>query len=191
MSEHGKTGTVTLRFARPGDAGELARIYVESWRETYAGLLPDARLATMSEEHQAAAWRRHIQAGPKAGVVIAAEIADYGLVGLANLGPARDRGLLRFTGEVYALYVDTNFTGRGIGRGLLRASFRLLAERGFGAAVIWALKGNPARWFYEAQGGRPVAEREGRLWGADITEIAFGWDNLAAALGGAQARPRS
>ncbi|NWH09596.1 MAG: GNAT family N-acetyltransferase [Alphaproteobacteria bacterium] len=138
--------------------------------------------------HQTESWRRQVVYSGRTHAVIVAETKGYGLTGLASLGPARDRGLERYTGEVYALYVDPNYMGNGIGSALLRAAFRLLAERGFGGAVIWALQGNNARYFYEAQGGKEIAMRQGRLWGSRIQEVAFGWDSLAATLGGTPAK---
>jgi len=191
MGAKSADGPIILRHAKPADARELARVYVESWRETYAGLLPDNVLLDMSIERQRDLWRQQVETAGRAHGVIVAAIEGYGLAGLASFGPARDGGLGRNAGEVYALYVDPNHTGRGIGRALLRSAFRLLRERGHPSAVIWALAGNPARFFYEAEGGLEIATRPGRLGGAPITEVAFGWDNLSATLGGAQARPNS
>jgi GNAT superfamily N-acetyltransferase len=177
-------GPVILRHALPGDGAELARIYVQSWRETYPGLLPDRVLINLSEKRQTDAWRRQVMTAGREHAVVVAEVKAYGLTGLASLGPSRDRGI-PYQGEVYALYLDPNFTGRGIGRSLLRGAFRVLFERGHKSAVIWALKGNPARYFYEAQGGREVATRKGNMWGAEVMEVGFGWENLEAIIGGA------
>ena len=35
-----------IRPATPADAAEIARVHVASWRETYAGVLPGAVLAS-------------------------------------------------------------------------------------------------------------------------------------------------
>lgn len=189
MTSDSERQTRILRFARPGDGPGLARVYVESWRETYPGLLPDHVLVNMSPAHQAAQWEAQIRTAGTQHAVLVIDLPGYGIAGLASLGHSRDRGLVRYTGEVYALYVDPNYQGRGLGSALLTGAFRLLAERGYGSAVIWALAGNPARFFYEAKGGRTIAERDGTLGGAPVREVAFGWDNLAASFGG-QRPPR-
>jgi GNAT superfamily N-acetyltransferase len=187
MGQASRFGPVTLRHAHPGDAPDLARVYVQSWRETYPGLLPNTLLVNLSERRQAEAWRRQVMTVGRDHAVVVAEIKNYGIVGLASLGPSRDRGI-PYQGEVYALYVDPNFVGQGIGRALLRGAFRVLFERGHRSAVIWALKGNPARYFYESQGGHEVATRKGHMWGAEVTETGFGWENLEATIGGASTR---
>lgn len=59
---------------------------------------------------------------------------------------------------------------------MLTACFDALRDRDKTAAVVWVLAANPARFFYEAQGGRKVAERTESFAGADLAELAFGWD---------------
>ena len=54
--------------------------------------------------------------------------------------------------------------------------------QGFSEAIIWVLSANPSRFFYEAMGGTRVGEREERLWGTVVNEIAYGWSDLKLAL---------
>jgi ribosomal protein S18 acetylase RimI-like enzyme len=166
---------LSVRQARPSDAAELARIYIESWQDTYAGILPHALLSAMSPKGQAARWQQTMR-GP--GAVLIAEEAQFGPVGLASLGPARDKGL-GLDGEIYTLYVDPAFLGRGTGRALLAASFAALTAKKYRSCVIWAHARNTACFFYEAMGGKRVGTRTTRIMGEETPEIAFGWTRLA------------
>ncbi|MGQ0741178.1 MAG: GNAT family N-acetyltransferase [Alphaproteobacteria bacterium] len=166
-----------IREARPGDAAAVARIYVESWRDTYPGILPARALLSMDAERQAVRWRRTI-AMPGREAVLVAEMGKDTVVGMTSFGRARDPGL-GYDGEIYTLYVHPLATGNGIGRALLRAGFEELAERGFKSCVIWAHAQNPARFFYEAMGGKLIAERVTSMMGASVPEAAFGWKSLA------------
>jgi hypothetical protein len=47
--------------------------------------------------------------------------------------------------------------------------------------VIWAHARNHARFFYEAMGGRLIAERSAKLMNETVPEVAFGWKTLALA----------
>jgi L-amino acid N-acyltransferase YncA len=171
-----------VRAALRDDAGPIARIFVESWRDTYAGLLPTNYLVRLSEPRQRLLWMREIAVrGPHDGVVVA-EHEEYGVIGFASFGPARDRAV-GYDGEVYTLYVDPNHVGRGAGHALVRAAFARLYAEGFKSAVVWALKGNPARYFYETEGGRIVAERPGAVGGKPVREVAFGWLDITPAAG--------
>jgi ribosomal protein S18 acetylase RimI-like enzyme len=166
---------LSLRQARLSDAADLARIYIESWQDTYAGLLPHSLLSGMSLDAHTRRWQNQLK---HQGCVIVAEDRDFGVIGLASLGNARD-GSLGFDGEVYTLYVDPAFIGQGAGRALLHGAFAALKERDLTSCLIWSHARNNACFFYEAIGGQRVAERTTRMGGAPTPEIAFGWKRLA------------
>ena len=47
-----------VRRARVEDAAEIARVHVDSWRTTYAGLVPADHLASLSYERFEQNWLR-------------------------------------------------------------------------------------------------------------------------------------
>lgn len=165
---------LNVRVARPEDAADLARIYIDSWQDTYAGMISHTLLAGMSHKHHTARWVAAIK-GPT--TVLVAEGARVGVIGLASLGSARDRSL-GFEGEVYTLYVDPIFLGLGSGRALLAAAFDSLKERKLRSCLIWSHARNNSCFFYEAMGGKRIATRTTRLMGELTPEIAFGWRQL-------------
>lgn len=180
---------MVVRKAEAADAEAIARIYVDGWRDSYAGLVPDRVLIGMSRRRQAADWRGIIAHGRRNQQVMVAEDAS-GVVGFGSAGPARGADL-PFGGEIYTLYVDPDRHDQGIGRALLRALFADLTAHDIDAALVWVLAGNPARYFYEALGGHLVAVRDERLWGTVLAQVAYGWHDLAAAAGGATKHPAS
>jgi GNAT superfamily N-acetyltransferase len=169
---------IKVRLAKLDDADGIARVYIESWHDTYAAILPMRLLCAMTPRGQAARWRAAVRARGEA--VFVAEDERRGIIGMASCGQARD-AVLGFDGEVYTLYVDPACYGAGTGRALLRRSFAWMADRGYGSCVIWAHAKNNARFFYEKMGGRLIAERAGRIMGDPISENAFGWRRLALA----------
>ena len=166
---------LSVRSARPEDAADLARIYIESWQDTYAGVIAHSVLGAMSHKSHTARWQTTIRNG---SAVLVAEDAKAGLLGLCSLGAARDAGL-GFEGEIYTLYVDPSFLGRGVGRALLAGAFASFKDRQLRSCLIWAHAKNNACFFYEAMGGRRVATRTTRLLGELTPEIGFGWRQLA------------
>jgi GNAT superfamily N-acetyltransferase len=168
-----------IRQARQEDAAKIAQVYIDSWQDTYPGVLPSALLSAMTLKGQTARWLAAIRAQDREHV-LAADMSGEGVVGMASLGPARD-GSLGFDGEVYTLYVDPSCYGRGIGRALLQGAFLTLQTQGMASCLIWAHAHNYARYFYEAMGGRLIAERSTKLMGEAVPECAFGWKKLALA----------
>ena len=61
---------------------------------------------------------------------------------------------------------------------MARSAVRL-AQLGHNSMLVWVLAANPYRSFYEALGGQPVAERETNIGGAQLAEIAYGWQDLS------------
>lgn len=167
---------ITVRSARAEDAAGIARTYVESWRSAYAGILPDPVLVRLSPDRQARQWRQAITRPRHGEFTVVAEAAGTGVVGFGSGGPAR--AMLPYLGEVYTLYLMPDWQGYGLGRRLMQALFAGLARRGLGSALIWVLEANPSRFFYEAMGGTRAGERTERLWGTDLPELAYGWDDV-------------
>lgn len=173
---------MTVRRARADDAAAIARVHVDSWRSTYAGLLPEDMLVRLSSaEHEARWWRHVLGRFRRRHYVYVAEDREAGIVGFVSGGRSRDREL-DYAAEVYALYVLDEFQGVGIGRALfLRLVDRLHRECGPGLSV-WVLSANPSRYFYEALGGRRIAKRYERMGGVEVEATAYGWADMAELL---------
>jgi ribosomal protein S18 acetylase RimI-like enzyme len=130
-----------VRAARLIDAETIARIEVETWRTTYAGMLPDRVLLNMSERRQTASWSHFLRHRPDD--VRIAHTAKGSVTGFGNCGAQRDHAL-DFAGEIYTLYVLPDQQGQGAGRALLTALFARLVATGHGSALVWVVGGSPA-----------------------------------------------
>ena len=165
--------------AGPGDAGDLARVHVQAWRETYPGLLPQAYLDALSIPRHSRLWRRRLMSTGE--VTLAAE-GESGLVGYCSGGDARGRteGLA----EITTLYVLRQAQGSGVGRRLLTDTARVLAARGAVSLVIWVLRDNAkARGFYEHLGGRLDAARGEMVGGQIVPSVGYRWERTGGGWG--------
>jgi ribosomal protein S18 acetylase RimI-like enzyme len=171
-----------IRVATLNDTRALASMHVTSWRETYAGILPDKILSSLSVEARTAAWVKIMQepANEHSTVVYLAEheetIIGFGSCGAQRTENLKDKG---YDGEVSGIYVLREFQKRRIGARLFSAMSWDLKRHGFNAAALWVLRDNlRARRFYEHLGGKVIAEREDVRDGAVLVELAYGWPNL-------------
>jgi len=177
----------TIRRARRSDAAAIGRVHVETWRSSYAGLLPDAMLVRMSDARQSAWWSRALSDPRESRGIFVADDEEMGVVGFGSCGPVREHpegldGTERRIGEVYTLYVEPDFQNQGLGRRLLDAMFRQLHADGHDTAVLWMLAENPTRFFYEGLGGAVVGHRVDRMAGIEVEEVAYAWRDLEAPL---------
>jgi ribosomal protein S18 acetylase RimI-like enzyme len=185
-----------MRAAEERDAAGIARVHVAAWRQTYAGMMPADFLANLSVERREQMWATMIRGErpPDTAVFVAEEaIADdaqAGIVGFAMVGRERT-GDVEFDGEIWAINIDAAHHRRGLGRGLVLAAARWLAERRFRAMMLWVVAENPARGFYERIGGTLLARTRTRdFGGATLTEVAYGWQLLAEMIDFLEAKPR-
>jgi ribosomal protein S18 acetylase RimI-like enzyme len=168
---------LTLRPARIADAEGIAHVYVEAWRTAYPGLIPTPILVRMSKRGQAGEWARTLLRRSFIESVQVAELPGGGVAGFGSCGEARDTGLPQ-AGEIYTLYVLPEYQEKGVGRAVLLRLFDALIDRGLDSAITWVLTQNPARFFYEAMGGRRVAEKNERIGTAILPQTGYGWDDL-------------
>lgn len=174
--------TLAVRSARPGDAAAIAEVHRESWRTTYAGILPLDVIAAHAGRSGEAAWRRRIVDHREANTTFVAETGGR-LVGFANCGDARHL-LEGIDAEVYALYVLQSHQRRGVGRNLLAACARHFVRNGQFGFYLWVLKANRARLFYENLGGVEMAEKNERLGPLhSFAQVAYGWHDLTGLVG--------
>lgn len=169
---------ITIRPARPNDAQAIARLDVETWRTTYAGVLSATYLVGLSERRRDLGWRMAILREPR-DVRVAVDVAGR-IEGFGSCGPSRSER--HFPGEVFTLYVAPDRQNQGIGRRLLIALFRRLAASGLDAAVVWVLRDNPSRFFYERLGGRLISHKPIAVGGGQVEALAYGWPDLPAYL---------
>src|SRR5262249_48318788 len=145
-----------VRRAAAADARGIARVHVETWRSAYAGILPDRVIVQMSVDDKAAAWRQLVQRQSAVEAVLVAVTEDKTVAGFASCGPAGPGSMPDYDGEIHTLYVQPDWQEQGIGRALLCGCLRTLAAAEISAAFLWVLAGNPARFFYEAMGGKRI-----------------------------------
>lgn len=143
----------TLRRATVDDAETMVRMHIKSWRESYAGLLPEDFFA---EREGAIAAHIERQRASIAGPVVPLLAHDHDgeLVGIAVAGPARDEDApCRL--ELYMLYTLRRVYGTGVGQALVDSLL------GLDPAYLWVLEDNPrAQAFYRRNGFEPDGKRQ-------------------------------
>ncbi len=164
-----------IRPAVVADARSIAVVHVAGWRSAYAGLLPAGLLAGLDVDRRAARWRERF-AEMRDGMFVLVFEEDGQIRAFVSGGPSREGGgIPGVGGEVYAIYVDPAYQGRGAGTQLLEAAARRLAGAGYAQASLWVLTENtPARAFYESRGWHwDGTEHEWTYEGGSSMEVRY------------------
>lgn len=164
-----------IRPAMPGDCGAIAHVHVEGWRTTYRGIVDQQYLDRLSPELRTEKWLENL--AQPGHVTLVADDPAHGIVAFADGGPERT-GRLDYRGELYAIYILESFRRQGLGTRLVSAIMTALAKAGIDSALIWVLADNPCRGFYEALGGRIIAEQDIDVGRQRLRECAYAWRPL-------------
>jgi ribosomal protein S18 acetylase RimI-like enzyme len=171
---------IDIRPATVRDVPAIATLLVDTWRSTFTGILPDDFLSGMSQAKQEERHRRNMDRSDTAYFV--AESGNEGrIVGFADCGPSRTAELAH-SGELYAIYILSEFQRRGLGDRLVRAAASALWRQGHRSMFAWVLTINPNSRFYEILGGRAIARQPVTLGSTTVDEIAYGWDDISALI---------
>lgn len=177
-------GDVLIRPALVADAEAIAVVQVQSWQESYPGIVPAAVLGRLSVARRAAGIAARLADPTEPTATFVAAEAGGGVVGFGVCGPVRV-GPAGYRGEIHALYLLDRVKRRGIGRRIMGRLAAWLATRELSPALVWVLAGNgAARAFYERLGGVPVGERLLEMDGASLPEACYGWPSLTPLLVG-------
>jgi GNAT superfamily N-acetyltransferase len=163
--------------AKPEDAASIAAVHIESWRETYKGIVPADFLASLSQDQRHEMWLRILTTDSGEFVRVAKD-QEGRVIGFASGGLERSCDQY-FKGELYSLYLLRQFHGQGVGRYLFFSVVEGLLSLGLNNMRVWVLADNPFRRFYESQGGQLVYEKQIIIGGKSLQEVSYGWLDLS------------
>lgn len=160
--------SLEIRPLRPDDDRlAVGKIYAESWKYAYKGIVPQSFLDGLSEEDCGKNLDRE-------GIFHLAAVVDGKLVGTSSYCRSRFPEYAEY-GEIISIYFLPEYMGRGYGKKLLAAAVEKLSEMGFRDVFLWVLEGNHgARAFYERCGFFPSGEETtSEIGGKVLTELQY------------------
>jgi len=148
-----------------------AYVHCTAWKEAYRGLLNqgflDARTLEFSEERALHAFR--------AGISTLLAKDGNVVVGFADYGPYRGDDI-QGAGEVYAIYLLSDYYGQGVGTRLMNAALQSMPN--YDKVVVWVLRGNErAIRFYERFGFRFDGESQTLDLGGEVMDLRMVLDS--------------
>jgi ribosomal protein S18 acetylase RimI-like enzyme len=173
---------VTLEFRRPTpeEAGAMASLHVQCWREAYADILPAELLNSFSDETRLPMWQAVI---PHADRFVLAAYEDEKVVGFVISGGSDEKHIENQDGHLWGLYISADYGRRGIGRKLIASAASDWLAKGGTSMTIGVLAENiRARSFYEALGAKLVKLGTYEWDGYPLSDTVYIFENLPALI---------
>ncbi|MGK7379154.1 N-acetyltransferase family protein [Planococcus sp. 1R117A] len=165
-----------IKKASEEDIKGIARVYVDSWKTTYQGLVPDSYLDKLSYEKTEQKWLDFLHKEEEPFIYIALNDAEK-IIGFASGKILADE---TFKGELYSLYLLPECRGLGIGRQLVSAIAKHFIGRGIDSIIVWVMEQNESGLgFYERMGGKEYLRRTSEFDGKIVNDVAYGWKDLS------------
>lgn len=159
------------------DAAAIAKVHVDAWRETYRGIMLDETLDGLSYEQRTTQRRENLKTLVKARkCCFVVEDKSGEVTGFSMAGPIRAE-CPPFDSELYAIYLLKKCQGRGAGRDLFQVTASHLSQQGFKSMMLWVLRENATRGFYEAMGGEKIGSKIVEI-GKPLEEVSYGWPDI-------------
>lgn len=136
----------------PEDVRAITEINVRGWQVAFRGFFPDDFLDAMDPKDREPVVIDMVGKGPPHHVAVA--VQGGAVVGYVMLGPPRAQDLdPSRVHELWALYIEPDRIGTGLGRTLMDHALTHLHTGSWDYAVLWTLRGaQRTSRFYEAAG---------------------------------------
>jgi ribosomal protein S18 acetylase RimI-like enzyme len=172
---------VKIVKASVDDIHGIAKVHVDSWKETYKGIVSDSFLSTLTYENREKQWKEAFEFHKNSDVwhMYVARNKAGEIIGFIRGGRSRDD---KRSGEIYAVYLLRNCHGQGIGKSLMISSMQHLARAGFETCQVCVLKENPALHFYKKLGAKDGVIKPITIGTQTLDEAVLSWNSLLDAL---------
>lgn len=168
---------IAIRKATVDDAAAIATVHVAAWKETYRRIVADEFLDNMSIQRRTEQWVNSLSDENNAYHHAFLAEMNGQVVGFSNYGSPQEKAS-GFDSELFAIYVLRAAHKMGVGRRLVNAVVKAMRELGYSSMMVWVLKDNPARGFYERLGGEYLYEKPIEIGNVSLVEVAYGWRSL-------------
>ncbi|HCK33092.1 MAG: GNAT family N-acetyltransferase [Micavibrio sp.] len=175
-----ENSTFTFRQAGHEDAQGIAAVHVRSWQIAYKGLINQDYLDSLDIEARAVSWQESLS-NPNNPCITLIALENNKVVGFLTIGPSRN-DVFTDDVELYAIYIDPDYFGKGLGSGLFKKCHARILKHGTSGMFVNVLTDNlRGRDFYERMGAKSVANSEfsTKIHRKSYQEIIYYWPSLS------------
>ena len=165
-----------IRYLTKEDIPEYQKLITKVWQQTYPGIINQNFLDNLSntEEQRIELNNNTYDESTKNTLVIE---QDSKLIGFVRFGTTKDENYPQI-GEIFALYLLSDYKGKGYGKQLVQSAVKELIKQGHKNMVIGCISKNPSNEFYKHIGGIKKSERPFLKTGDNLIENIYYFHNI-------------
>lgn len=168
---------IIIRLANINDAEGITKVHVQTWQESYKGIICQDFLDAISFEDRLKLRKVLLKSISPETLCFMATFRDE-VIGFCDVGPSKNSPRL-IKGEIYALYLLEGFKRLGIGSELFKISKQFFTRGKLIPYIAWTLENNyTARKFYENHGGRKLLTKRKKIGDRQHQLVGYIFDNF-------------
>jgi len=176
---------IEIRKATIEDIEGIVKVNTKVWQSAYSGIIHKHTLDALKNSLEERIQRfqdEYIEAeASNKPLYQAVAVEDGNVIGFIKYGDYRNDDIFTFdrAAEVYAIYVDDTYQRKQVGKRLINFALVHMLELGrYESMVIWTLKENTFRTFYESIGGKAELSRTISIRDQRLEEVGYKFDSL-------------
>lgn len=163
-----------IKQAKREDINKISEIYLLCWQTTYANLVPDSYLESLSLVNIINKWEDFFNNEDNSFIYVAFNEKNEYLGFVA--GMIKDDCK---QGEILALYLLDKYQGLGLGKKLFMKAIEYFINHDTNTMIVWVMKNNKKGInFYEKRQGKIFKQRQSNLDGYIVDDVAYYWFDL-------------
>jgi GNAT superfamily N-acetyltransferase len=167
--------SMIIRKVKEEDLAAIARCHIQSWRETYPGIMPKEKLDALNIPASMRNWQYTLdQRQVFLVATVSGTVCGFASGGENRSNPDSETGIGdTCSAELGALYLLKKHQGLGIGRALFDGFCKEVLDRGHHSMVVWVAEKNISCGFYAHMGGEQVDRKILKVIITDVPVIAY------------------
>lgn len=166
-----------IRQALPSDCESVARVQINSNRTTYRGIMPDAYLDGLCYVEKTVEWKYRLQNQKEQETLYVVDTDEFGIVGFFLVSEVKTNEISER--ELLSVYILEEHQKKGIGKYIFKEISKKYKDDNVHSIMLWTLKDNPSRGFYERLGGQLAGTRTIERGRAELMQVAYKWEDIA------------
>ncbi|WP_125588977.1 GNAT family N-acetyltransferase [Companilactobacillus jidongensis] len=156
-----------IRESNIKDAEGIATVNLESWQETYSGIVDADFLNSMDLSKAVDRWTGFLN---DPDVKIFVDVEKDTVVGYIRAEVKNGKACIG------AIYLLKDYQKMGIGKELLLKGLDYLKQQNYKNIFVDVLFDNPTKYFYQKFGAEPFEERTLKIGEQELAESVYAWN---------------
>ncbi len=165
-----------IRYLTKEDIPEYQHLITTVWQQTYPGIVNQNFLDNLSHTEQQRIELNTITYFDQIKDTLLLE-QNNEIIGFVRFGKSDDINYPN-TGEIFALYLLSQYKGKGYGKKLVQSAIKELINLGYTNMIIGCISQNPSNEFYKHLGGIKTSERQFTKTGDNLIENIYYFQDI-------------